>query len=62
MKKFGTSLREHAANVTNFQKKVILPLTKEELKSYQDTKACHIYGKRIFKKLGITMGLLSFYK
>ena len=26
------------------------PLTKEELKSYQDTKACHICGKIIFKK------------
>ena len=26
------------------------PLTKEELKSYQDTKACHICGKIIFQK------------
>ena len=28
----------------------MLPLTKEELKSYQDAKACHICGKRILKK------------
>ena len=50
MKKFCTSLTEHATNVTNFQKKIILPLTREELKSYQDIKACYIYGKRIFRK------------
>ena len=29
----------------------MLPLTKEELKPYQDTKACHICGKLILKKL-----------
>ena len=33
MKKFCTSLREHATNVINFKKKEILPLTKQELKS-----------------------------
>ena len=26
-------------------------LTKEELKSHQDSKVCYIYGKRILKKL-----------
>ena len=36
MKKFCTSLREHATNVINFEKKKMLPLTKEEVKSYQD--------------------------
>ena len=29
MKKFCTSLREHATNVINFEKKKILPLTKK---------------------------------
>ena len=29
----------------------MLPLTEEELKLYQDTKLCYIYGKRILKKL-----------
>ena len=29
----------------------MLPLTKEELKSHQDAKACYICGKRILKKL-----------
>ena len=28
----------------------MLPLTKEELKSYQDAKVCYICGKRILKK------------
>ena len=32
MKNFSTSLREHAANVINFEKKKMLPLTKNELK------------------------------
>ena len=29
----------------------MLPLTKEELKSHQDTEVCYICGKRILKKL-----------
>ena len=29
----------------------MLSLTKEELKSYQDAKACHIYGKKSLKSL-----------
>ena len=29
----------------------MLPLTKEELKSYQEVKVCYICGKIIFKKL-----------
>ena len=50
MIKFCTSVREHATNVINFDKKKMLPLTKEEVKSYQGAKACHICGKRIFKQ------------
>ena len=33
MKKFCTSLRKHATNVIEFEKRKMLPLTKEELKS-----------------------------
>ena len=51
MKKFGTSLREHATNVINFEKKEMLPLTKEKLKSHQDAKVSYISGKRILKDL-----------
>ena len=42
MKKFYTFLREHATNVINFEKKKMLLLTKEELKSHQDAKVCYI--------------------
>ena len=49
MKKICESLREHAKKTTDFEKKKILPLTKEELKSYQDTKVCYICGKRLLK-------------
>ena len=49
MKKF-ISLTEHATNVINFEKKNMLPLTKEELKSHQDAKACYICQKRFLKR------------
>ena len=48
MKKFCTSLREHAKNIIDFEKKM-LPLTKEKLKSHQGAKVCYICGKRILK-------------
>ena len=51
MKKFCTFLREHATNVIIFEKKKMLPLTKKELKSHQDARACYICGKRLLKKL-----------
>ena len=41
---------EHAKNIIDFEKRKMLPLTKEELKSYQDAKVCHICGKKILKK------------
>ena len=34
MKKSGTCLREHVKNVVDYEKKEMLPLTKEKLKSY----------------------------
>ena len=51
MKKFCTFLREHGENITDFEKKKMLLLTKEALKSYQEAKACYICGKRFLKKL-----------
>ena len=50
MKKICESLREHVKNIVVFEKKEMLRLTKEELKSYQDAKLCHICEKRIWKK------------
>ena len=51
MKKFCESLREHTKNIIDFEKKKMLPLTKEELKSHQDAKVCYICVKRILQKL-----------
>ena len=50
MKKFCTSLSEHATNVLNFEKKKKLPLTKEKLKPYEDAKLCYICWKKFLKK------------
>ena len=50
MKKFCTSLREHEKNTINFERKKMLPLTKEELKSPRDAKVCNVCGKRVLKK------------
>ena len=39
MKKFCSSLREHATNIINFEKKKMLQLTKKELKLDHDPTA-----------------------
>ena len=39
-------VRKH---LIGFEKKEMLPLTKEQIKSYKDAKACYISGKRILK-------------
>ena len=40
MKNFCESLREHAMKIINFEKKKIIPLTKEQQESYEKTKIC----------------------
>ena len=45
------SLREHVANVINFEKNKMLSLTEEELTLYQDSTVCYICGKKITQKL-----------
>ena len=50
LKKFCSSLREHAKNTIDFEKKIMLLLTKEELKLHQDANVCYICGKRILRK------------
>ena len=42
MKRFCSSLREHAKNINDFEKKKMLPLTKEELNPDQNEKVCCI--------------------
>ena len=55
MKKFCTSLREHAKNIIDFEKKKVLLLTKEKLKPHQDAKVCYICVKIILNKLSKSM-------
>ena len=47
MKKFCKSLREHTKNITDFEKKITLPLTKE--RQNRDTWSYYIFGKKILK-------------
>ena len=51
MKNLRSSLSEHAKNIIDFERKKMLPLTKQELKSHRDAKLRYICGKRILKKL-----------
>ena len=48
MKKFCDSLKEHTKNIILLEKKM-LPLTQEELKTYQEAKICYICGKGILE-------------
>ena len=52
---FCESLREHEKNIIDFEKKKMLPLTKEELKPHQDVKVYYICGKIILKRLSKIM-------
>ena len=38
-------------NTIDSEKKKMIPLIKEELKSHQDAKVCYICGKRFLKKV-----------
>ena len=51
MKNFCSSLRKHETNIFKFEKKKMLPFTKEELNLYQDIRNCYICEKRILNKL-----------
>ena len=45
MKNCFLCLRDHAPDVTTFEKKKIMPLTEKELKSYQNATKCYICRK-----------------
>ena len=45
MKKFCKDLKEHATRIINYEKKKIIPLTKEEKINYKDQKVCYICKK-----------------
>ena len=46
MKNFCLDLREHATEIINYEKKEIMPLTKEEKKMHWRQKKCYISKKR----------------
>ena len=47
MKKFCKDLKEHAPRIINYEKKNIIPVTKEEKINYNDQQICYICKKRI---------------
>ena len=49
MKKFCKDLKEHATKIINYEKKKIIPLTKEEKINYNDQQICYICKKEFDK-------------
>ena len=49
MKKFCKDLKEHATRIINYEKKKIIPLTKEEKINYNDQQICNICKKEFDK-------------
>ena len=47
MKKFCKDLKEHATRILNYEKKNIIPLTKEEKINYNDQQVCYICKKEL---------------
>ena len=45
MERFCKDLRDHAMNITDYEKKEMMPVTDEENKSYEEQKDCNIYKK-----------------
>ena len=47
MKNVYLDLQEHATKIINYEKKEMIPLTKEERKMHRQQKFCHIYKKNL---------------
>ena len=45
MKRFCDNLKEHATGITNYEMKLMDPLTEEEKESYKNHELCHICEK-----------------
>ena len=50
MKRFCEFLREHTKNIIDFEKKKMLPLTKNKLKPHRDAKVCQKIHKKVCKR------------
>ena len=46
MKKFCLDLRDHATKIINYEKKEMIPLTKEEKRAHSTSKRCYICKKK----------------
>ena len=46
MKNFCLDLREHATKIINYEKKEMIPLTKEEKKIHRKQKKCCMFKKK----------------
>ena len=49
MEKFCKDLKEHTTRIINYEKKKIIPLTKEEKINYNDQQICYICKKEFDK-------------
>ena len=47
MKNFCLDLKEHATKIINYEKKELIPLTKEERKTYRASRRCYICKKKV---------------
>ena len=47
MKNFRLDLKEHATKIIDYEKKEMIPLTKEEKKMYREQNVCHICKKEL---------------
>ena len=46
MKSFCKDLKEHVTEITDYEKKEMIPLTIEESQSYHEQNICYIYAKK----------------
>ena len=47
MKNFRLDLREHAIKITSYEKREMIPLTKEEKKAHRISRKCYICKKNL---------------
>ena len=51
MKKFCKDLREHARKIINYEKKVMIPLTKKEKENHNNQKVCYICKNNLIRMI-----------
>ena len=51
MKVFCKILKEHVKRIMHWKEKEMIPLTAEEIRSYENKKDCHVYAKNRLQKM-----------